>query len=63
MPLRPMWRVVAHYGDTVDPPRVHGAVVSSGLHFDEKARDEEIAWLLADETIGRIVVTRLENRQ
>jgi hypothetical protein len=59
---RSMWRVVAHYGDTVDPPGVHGEVVRNGLHLDEAARDEEIADLLADESIGRIVLTRLEAR-
>jgi hypothetical protein len=55
-----IWRVVAHYGDTVDPPRVHGEVVRNGLHADERARDEELSFLLADESIGRIVLTRLE---
>lgn len=55
-----VWRVVAHYGDTVDPPLVHGAVVRNGLHADDVARDEELACLLADDTIGRIVLTRVE---
>lgn len=37
-----------------------GEVVRNGLHCDTLARDREIVDLLADETIGRIVITRME---
>lgn len=55
-----VWRVVAHYGDTVEPPLVHGQVASAAKHDSDDSMRAAVAQMLDDQDISRVVVTRLE---